>query len=209
MLNRQDLSDIYLWFDTEFTTLELERAHLLQVALLPTDSQLNRIAAPKHDIDIVLRLDDSAEVSPWVEENLSKLLSRCRSPEALPISSLNSVISDWLKKNFGNMREDILKRPVLAGNSHACDWFLARRHIPRLIDFTSYRMLDVSAWKLHWKNSPERSEFTKEDPESIRTYLPFPLTGTAGKHDAYFDVQASIAEFSYYLHDLRENRGST
>jgi oligoribonuclease len=202
MKNKKDISDIYLWFDTEFSSLELDDARLLQVALLPTDAALRRVAPPEHDLNIFIRLAPDEPVSPWVAENLSELVSRCRSADALPVEELDGVVAGWLADNFGDIRDGILERPALAGNSHACDWFLARKFIPSLVDFTSYRMLDVSSWKLHWKNSGRRKEFSKDDRESIQRHLPFPLSGGGLKHDAYFDVQASIAELNYYLQQI-------
>ena len=35
----------YLWFDSEFTSLDPDQGRLLQVALLVTDSALNRLTA--------------------------------------------------------------------------------------------------------------------------------------------------------------------
>jgi len=204
MRTRKDLSDIYLWFDTEFTTLEFEEARLLQVALIATDAQLARIMPPEKDIDIIVKLDDDAEISPWVAENLPDLIERCRMDDALPVSHLNAKIDAWLKGNFGPLRKDISKRPILAGNSHACDWLLARKYIPSLIEFSNYRMLDVSAWKVHWQNAGLGPAFEKEDREYIQSHLPFDLAGDGERHDAYFDVQASVAELFYYTQAIKK-----
>lgn len=207
MKTRRDLSDIYLWFDTEFTTLDFEDARLLQVALIATDAQLSRIMPPENDIDIILEIEEDAIVSPWVAENLSALIERCHADEAMPLSRLDAKMDDWLKTNFGPLREDISKRPILAGNSHTCDWLLARKYIPSLIEYCNYRMLDVSAWKVHWKNAGLGPEFPKDDRESIRRLLPFELSGKGAKHDAYFDVQASVAELCYYTQAIKNLQG--
>ena len=37
-------STAYVWFDAEFTSLELDQARLLQVAVIITDINLQRIA---------------------------------------------------------------------------------------------------------------------------------------------------------------------
>lgn len=206
MISDSDISGVYLWFDTEFTTLDLEQAHLLQVALIATDAQLARLMPPEQDLNIVLKLDAETEASPWVAENLSGLIGRCRADDAVPIEELDGRISRWLRDCFGPQRENISERPILAGNSHACDWLLARMHMPSLIEFTHYRMLDVSAWKTHWQNADLGPAFEKEDRESIRSLLPFELAGEGEKHDAYFDVQASIAELGYYTEAIKNSR---
>ena len=69
----------YVWFDAEFTSLELESARLLQVAVILTDHELKRLHPEADDINLNIRLEEGEQVSPWVEENLSGLVTRCRS----------------------------------------------------------------------------------------------------------------------------------
>ncbi|NCC53628.1 MAG: hypothetical protein EOM20_20795, partial [Spartobacteria bacterium] len=49
---------VFLWFDSEFTSLELETAHLLQVAMLATDGGLRRTTPAEADINVFVRLPD-------------------------------------------------------------------------------------------------------------------------------------------------------
>ncbi|MCF7847345.1 MAG: 3'-5' exonuclease, partial [Kiritimatiellales bacterium] len=67
-------SGAYVWFDAEFTSLELDQARLLQVAAILTDTDLRRITAPEEDINLFIRLDENEPVSPWVAENLPELV---------------------------------------------------------------------------------------------------------------------------------------
>lgn len=202
MKKRKDISNIYLWFDTEFTTLDLENARLLQVALIMTDSSLERIAGPEDDINLFVKLGTGVEPSGWVRENLSDLLEYCRSDSALPLDEINRRIAAWLEEHLGKQREDISDRPLLAGNSLCCDWYLARRFLPSLSEFTNYRILDVSGWKMHCSNAGWVKKFNKTDTELVRKYFPGELNGTGKCHDAYYDVQASIAEFNYYIQQV-------
>lgn len=207
MLEQEKISDIYLWFDTEFTTLELEEAQLLQVALIATNARLERVMPAEADLNLCVSIDPGRDVSPWVAENLPGLVARCRSDDAVSIGEVDLRVSRWLEDHFGALRKDISDRPVLAGNSICCDWFLARRYLPRLSEFTNYRMLDVSAWKVHWLNAGLGPEFSKDTPESVGEFLPFALAGAGDKHDAYFDVQASIAELNFYMRNLKPAGG--
>lgn len=207
MIDREKISDIYLWFDTEFTTLELEEARLLQVAMIATNARLERIMPAEHDLNLYVSINADHDVSPWVAENLPALVARCKSDESVSISAVDARVSRWLEEHFGPTRKDISDRPVLAGNSLCCDWFLARKYLPRLSAFTNYRMLDVSAWKVHWINAGLGPEFSKDTPKSISEFLPFALVGAGDKHDAYFDVQASIAELNFYMRNFEPAGG--
>ena len=64
----------YVWFDAEFSSLELERAALLQVAAVVTDAQLRPLADDLGPLEMAIQLDPSVEVSPWVKEHLSGLM---------------------------------------------------------------------------------------------------------------------------------------
>ena len=68
-----------VWFDTEYSGLELETASLLQVAALITGRSLSRVLPSEMDIRLAIRLPQDTAVSPWVEENLPDLIAICRS----------------------------------------------------------------------------------------------------------------------------------
>ncbi len=198
----EDLSKTYLWLDTEFTSLEIDRADLLQVAIVATDSNLNRVFSSDKDLNIHIKLEDDADLSPWVAENLCGLVALCRSDAALPIDDVRIAVKCWLADNFGEKRDDVSMRPIIAGNSLFCDLCLIRRCIPELADFANYRILDVSSWKVHLKNTNTIPAFEKDNGEAIQANLPWALAGNGSEHDAYFDVQASISELNYYMKEL-------
>ncbi len=202
-----DLSKTYFWIDTEFTSLDLDVAELLQVSIVATDANLNRVLSPDQDLNIYTRLGDDAQLSPWVAENLSELIAICRSDEALSLAEARSAIGRWLISNFGEQRADISMRPIIAGNSLFCDLSLIRRFVPELIDFANYRILDVSSWKVHIRNTSIVEPFDKDSVEAIESNLNWMLAGGGREHDAYFDVQASIAELGYYMKALRGRMG--
>ena len=54
----------YVWFDTEYTSLDLETAWLLQVAALITDTSLQRVLPPEYDVRLNIRLPNDITLSP-------------------------------------------------------------------------------------------------------------------------------------------------
>jgi len=92
----------YVWFDTEYTSLDLETAWLLQVAALITDTSLQRVLPPEYDVRLNIRLPDDITLSPWVEQNLPDLIKACRSPEAVNIDEADTCLADYVDAAAGS-----------------------------------------------------------------------------------------------------------
>ena len=196
-------STAYVWFDTEYSDLDFDRARLLQVAAILTDADLQRLHPPEQDVKLYVRLPDDAPVSPWVEDNLKDVLRICRSELAEPVADVEQHLLDWLDRYVTLPGGEDKRRPILAGNSVHADWWLARRYLPRFLARLHYRHLDVTALKLQWQDWRGGEAFDKDNAELMRSYFPGPLVGVdSGRHDAHYDVQASIAELNYYRHTL-------
>lgn len=194
-----DSDRYYVWFDTEYSTLELESARLLQVAALITDTSLRRVLPPEQDVRLTIQVPAGEELSPWVEQHLPDLVKACRSSEAVDKKAADERLAALVDVVAGFPAEKEDRRPVLAGNSIHADWWLIRRFLPRFLSRLHYRHLDVTAFKLEWKHLHPDNEFEKENPEMISRYFPEAVMPAAGgRHDAYYDVQASIAELSFY-----------
>lgn len=186
----------YLWFDTEYTTLDMERAELLQVSMCVTDAKLRRVLPPEKDVNLYLHFGGKAD--PWVEENLGTVLEKCRASD-ISLEDADEFTAKHLDDLFGDPKTEIRQRPVLAGNSVHADWFLVRRLMPKLLSRIHYRLLDVTSIKLEWMRYHKGSTFDKENPGQVKRFFPAAvLDGDIGPHDAYYDVQASIAELAYY-----------
>lgn len=192
-------STAYVWFDTEYSGLELETAHLLQVAVIVTDADLRRIFPREQDVKLYVRLPDGARVSPWIQENMPDMLRICRSELALDVAEVDAKLAALVQQINIPGGED-KRRPVLAGNSIHADWHLARRYLPKFLSLLHYRHLDVTALKLQWQDWRQGPAFDKDDVGLMRAYLPGGEGEllTAGRHDAHYDVLASIAELNYY-----------
>jgi len=184
-------STAYVWFDTEYSTLDLDRAHLLQVAAIVTDADLN----------LVVRLPENATLSPWIVENTPDLARACRSADAsVTANEVDRRLAALLDRVNVPGGED-KRRPILAGNSVHADWHLARRFLPSFCARLHYRHLDVTALKLQWQDWRQGPPFAKDDVEQVRSFFPGGFDGaTERRHDALYDVIASIAELNYYRH---------
>jgi oligoribonuclease len=195
-------SKAYIWFDAEFTSLELDEARLLQVAVIITDAELNRLHPPEVDLNLCIRLEEGEEVSPWVAENLSGLIEQCRSAEAVTIDEADRQIAALLDQYCGTPCKEMSDRPVLAGNSVHNDWFLMRRFLPQFGSRLHYRLLDVSTIKIQWQDWVGQEPFDKESVEQLNQYFPGGGIDAANAHDALFDIKASIAELAFYRSKL-------
>jgi oligoribonuclease len=203
MVQSQNEHKFYVWFDTEYSSLELETAWLLQVAALITDTSLRRVVPQEHDLRLTIRLPDSTTPSPWVEQNLQELVRACRSPGAVDIAEADYQLASYVDAVAGPPDAIEKKRPVLAGNSIHEDRALIRRFLPRFLSRLNYRHLDVTALKLEWTLLHTGEVFDKGEPEIIRRYFPGAmLPGSDSRHDAYYDLQASIAELAFYRRHL-------
>jgi oligoribonuclease len=189
-------SPAYFWFDLEFSDLNVESAHVLQVAALITDNQLTPLQPDDRGLNLTVALPSDAPLSDWVQENLADLIARCRTADAVP--------ADQIEARLGPAATELRDRPVLAGNSVHMDWLLARRVYPSLLDRLHYRHLDVSSFKIEWLDRWRQEPFDKEDAALVARYLPFPLPQTEARpHDALYDIYASIAELQFYRQHLQ------
>jgi len=198
----QNTSTAYVWFDTEFTSLDLEEARLLQVAVMLTDRHLRRITPPEADLNFYVHLDAHTPLSPWVKKNIPALIKKCESRSAVPVEELDEKLTAFIDQWCGTPTKTIKKRPVMAGNSVQSDWFLARRFFPTFVSRLHYRLLDVSALKLQWLDLMEGDEFKKDDPKTVKKYFPSADLRRLRQHDAYFDIIASAAELAFYRENL-------
>ena len=89
-----------LWFDAEFSSLDLDKAGLLQVALLATDINLNRLLPAEEDINCFIRIDETVELSDWVKENIPHIVAKCYEEDAVDLAVAEQQLCDYVKKNY-------------------------------------------------------------------------------------------------------------
>ena len=188
-----------VWFDTEYTSLELEQAQLVQVAMVVTDFSGRRIAPPAQDLVTPVRLPTDAPVSDFLAKECPALVIAARSDEAPTVDLVDALLAARLDELLGPPAAKSKDHPILAGNTIHADWWLAEKFLPRFVTRLHYRHLDVSALKILWLGAKAGPEFDKSDIALMRANLPdWNLPATEQRHDALYDVMCSIAELNYY-----------
>lgn len=201
----------YCWFDTEFTSLDLDGARLLQVSLVVSDTSLRPIVPKdppgvpaefltRNGINVYLRRPPEWEPDEFHRTEMIDVLERCaRSPHSP--AQADAWLAHYLDAAVGPPAASVRDRPLLAGNSIHNDWFLARRDLPLFAARLHYRLLDVSALKSEWLaglGGPSPTLLDKEDRAALTAAFPEIDLGEGKAHDAYFDAQASLAELAWY-----------
>lgn len=200
----------YLWFDSEFSTDDLDRASLLQVALVATDEALvpktssppaRLLADEVRSLGLAtwVRPPNDVVVSEFVMREQADVLAAARRRGREP-HEVDAILCAWCDATFGRP-VGLRDRPTLAGNSVHIDWALLRRHLPNLATRLHYRVLDVTALKIEWQRMGG-AKFDKESIDAIRLNFPSADVTSKARHDAYYDVQASIAELAHYRANL-------
>ncbi|MEQ8766909.1 MAG: exonuclease domain-containing protein [Planctomycetota bacterium] len=192
------MSTHYVWFDTEYTRLELESAFLLQVAVLITDVELTPLEPGGFQAFVSLPKGHEDAISDWVRQQIPHVVQGSQA-EGLPTEQIDARLAAYLDEVLGPAPESIGQRPILAGNSVHADWYLARRFLPTFLSRLHYRLLDVSSFKTEWQHHHSGEAFTKDDEANLKRFFPQArFRDGIGQHDAFYDVQASIAELAYY-----------
>lgn len=167
-----------LWVDLEMTGLDASRDVILEIAALVTDDQLNIMARGP---EIVIH--QSAEVLDGMNDVVhamhmqSGLIDKVRKSSV----SLDDAYKQMLE--FVNKECEQGITP-LCGNSVWQDRQFLQRYMPALVDFLTYRIIDVSSIKLlinMWYPHNSKSLFKKKE-----------------SHRALDDIQESIAELNQY-----------
>lgn len=199
----------YLWLDAEFSTLDLEDAEILQIALIGTDSDLKRLAPPEQDVNLFIKRTDDRGISPWVKEHIPHIVKGCFAADAVTVEDAEVRLCGYIDRVMGPIREQPGDRPLIAGNSVHNDWHLLRRLMPGILRRAHYRLLDVSTLKTQWSDFWGREVPPKDEADFVRRYFPEATLGkNMEQHDAYFDIQASIAELAYYREQLGLRSGT-
>lgn len=164
-----------LWMDLEMTGLNVEQERIIEAAAIVTDLEMNELAkyhaVVKQDQKFIDGMDDW-NVKTHGESGLIAKIPFGKDPAVV-----EEELIHFISENMELDRED----PVLSGNSIHQDRRFIDRYWPHFSAKLSYRMLDVSSWKVIFKDKYSM-DFHK-----------------SGSHQALDDVRESIAELQYYM----------
>jgi len=166
-----------IWIDLEMTGLDPDHDHIIEIATVVTDKDLNVLAegpvrALYQPESLLAKMDD------WNQQHHgeSGLIERVRNStvnEAEAEAETIEFLKEWVAEN---------KSPI-CGNSICQDRRFLYRYMPKLESYFHYRNLDVSTLKeLAARWAPELKEGFKKE--------------TA--HQALADIIESIDELQYY-----------
>ena len=160
----------------EFSGLEPKDNVIIEIAVIVTDGDLNLIAeGPVIAINHPESVFDAMDEWNTNTHNSSGLVERCLDSKET-IESAQDKILDFLKENL------IPNTSPLCGNSIHQDRRFLRRYMPKIDEFHTYRIIDVTSFKeaiSRWY--PDMPEFEKK-----------------GSHKALDDIRESIAELAHY-----------
>jgi oligoribonuclease len=166
------------WMDLEMTGLDAGRDHIVEIATLITDDDLELVAEGP---DLVVHQPEEvlAAMAPVVRKmhTRSGLLERIRASE-VTLADAGAATLDFLRQHLepGTV--------PLCGNSIGTDRRFLVAHLPEIEDFLHYRSVDVSSVK-----------------ELIKRWNPELLDGAPAKaegHRAMDDIRESVEELRFY-----------
>ncbi len=166
-----------IWVDMEMTGLLPETDHIIEVAFVITDNDLNTVAEapvlvvhqPQSVMDGMDAWNKSAHTKSGLIEKVKASLLNDAQVEEQMIAFLKEYVP--------------VRTSPMCGNSICQDRRFMARWMPKLEDYFHYRNLDVSTLKelaKRWK--PEMAKGVKKH----------------GKHQALADIYESIEEMKHY-----------
>jgi oligoribonuclease len=168
-----------VWMDLEMTGLEPDRDHIVEIATLVTDDDLN-ITAVGPDLVIACPAAALDAMEPIVRDMHTR-------SGLLPLISASTVSLE----QAGELTLEFIKAHVpeprtvpLCGNSIGTDRRFLARYLPDIENWLHYRSVDVSTIK-----------------ELARRWNPAALTTAPRKalgHRALDDIRESVAELRHY-----------
>jgi oligoribonuclease len=173
------VDDRLVWMDLEMTGLDLQRHHIVEIAVLVTDANLDVLA---DGLDLVVH--QPAEVLVEMDDFVRKMHTKSGLLSEIERSSLTLDAAG--EKTLEYIKQFVPEPATapLCGNSIGVDRRFLDRYLPDLDRYLHYRSIDVSSLK-----------------ELCRRWYPEAYKKRPSKteaHRALDDVTESVAELRYY-----------
>ncbi|XP_068685332.1 probable oligoribonuclease [Montipora foliosa] len=167
-----------VWVDLEMTGLDVETCHIIEMACLVTDENLNIV---KEGPDLVVHQPDSAlnAMDEWcTKHHRESGLTEAVRASKISLTEAEDIFLQFVKQHTPH------KQCPLAGNSVHADKRFLEKYMPRFMDHLHYRIVDVSTIKelcRRWYPNIYRDVPPKRE-----------------KHRALEDIKESITELQFY-----------
>ena len=174
-------SENLVWIDLEMTGLDPETCHIIEIATIVTDKDLNILAEGPN-----LAIHQPKEIMDAMDEWCTKTHGNSGLTERVLTSPISMAEAERQTIEFLNQWVEPGKSP-LCGNSVWQDRRFLYKQMPELERFCHYRIIDVSTVK-----------------ELARRWKPQIIGGhtKAGTHLALDDIRESIDELEYFKENL-------
>ena len=166
-----------IWIDLEMTGLDTLNDHIIEIATIVTDPELNTLAEGP-----VLAIHQSDEVLAGMDEWNTAQHGQSGLVKRVKDTCMTAAEAERLTLEFLHKHVDEGASPM-CGNSICQDRRFLAREMPKLEAYFHYRNLDVSTLK-----------------ELARRWRPELMNGLSKKasHLALDDIRDSIVELKYY-----------
>lgn len=162
-----------LWIDLEMTGLDVEKEVIIEAAAIVTDKDLNPVDTYQTVIKQDQKYIDAMDDWNTTHHKASGLTDQI--PNGKDPKDAEAELIQFIKKHFGETPA------ILAGNSISQDRKFIDKYMTELEKILHYRMLDVSSWKLVFKDHYQK-EYKKNNT-----------------HRALDDIKESINELKHYM----------
>jgi oligoribonuclease len=171
-----DKKPLLVWLDLEMTGLEPETDHIIEIASLITDGELNIIAEGP---ELVIHQSDEvmSKMNDWcIKQHGESGLTKRVKNSTISLADAEEQTLKFIQKHTGRTKVP------LCGNSIGQDRMFLLKYMPKITDQLHYRVVDVSSIK----------EMGKRWYPTLEN---FPKKAT---HRAMDDIRESVAELKYY-----------
>ncbi|KAH3670676.1 hypothetical protein OGAPHI_001191 [Ogataea philodendri] len=168
-----------VWVDCEMTGLDLQNDHIIEVCCLITDKHLRLIDETGYEAVVHYPKERMDQMDEWCTSHhgdsglTQKVIESSNTVDQVQ-QQLTDYLGRYMSKGVG----------ILAGNSVHVDRQYLCKEMPKVTNYLTYRIIDVSSiMEMARRHNPTVNEYT---PDKI------------GAHTARSDILESINQLKYY-----------
>ncbi|MCH6257851.1 oligoribonuclease [Puniceicoccaceae bacterium K14] len=164
----------YCWIDLEMTGLDVTTDVILEAGIVITNKQLEPLY--EWETAVFQTPEVLGQMNEWCQQHHKSSGLTDRVPTGISVEDLDKRLCEIALTYFKKTNP-----MVICGNSIAQDRKFIDKYLPKFSNRIHYRMLDVSSFKIVFREILGR-EFKKKNT-----------------HRALDDIKESIAELAYYM----------